>query len=53
MRTIRYNFLLVVGLVLTFGFTTAMAAGDHDSKKSHKGMGTLTVRTVAGPVSYS
>ncbi len=46
MRIIRYNFLFVIGLVLTLGISSAMAAGDKDKdKKHHKGMGMLTVRT--------
>lgn len=44
MRTTRYNLLFVISLMLTLGLATAMAA-DKDSKKHHKGMGILTVRT--------
>ena len=49
MRVIRYNFLFVIGLVLTLGISTALARGDNDDKKHHKDMGTLSVRTT--PVS--
>ena len=45
MRLIRYNFLFVIGLVLTLGISTALANGDNDDKKHHKDMGTLSVRT--------
>ena len=45
MRVNRYNFLFVLGLVLTLGITTALANADHDTKKKPKNMGTLSVRT--------
>ena len=45
MRVIKYNFLFVLGLVLTLGLSIALAHGDHDSKKKPKNMGTLSVRT--------
>src|SRR5436189_3242700 len=48
MRGSRYNFLFIVGLLLTLGISTAMAA-DHDFK-GHKGMGMLTVRTSPDPM---
>lgn len=46
MRNIRYNFLFVFGLVLTFGLTTAFA----QNTKRPKNTGTLTVKT--SPVAY-
>jgi len=49
MRTIRYKFLFVIGLVLTMGISTAMAAGDTPGKPP-KGMGTLSVRTTPEPM---
>ncbi len=45
MRVIRYNFLLVLGLVLTLGISTALANGADDAKKKPKNMGTLSIRT--------
>ena len=45
MRAIRYNFLFVIGLMLTLGISAALAAGDNHSRKHRKGMGTLSVRT--------
>lgn len=47
MRLIRYNFLFVIGLVLTLGLTTAFAH-DGDKKKNDKppkGMGFMSVKT--------
>ena len=49
MRVIRYNFLFVIGLVLTLGVSAAFAGGK-DDKRPRKHMGTLTVRTT--PASY-
>ncbi|HEX3100189.1 MAG TPA: hypothetical protein VHQ01_00280, partial [Pyrinomonadaceae bacterium] len=48
MRVIRYNFLFVIGLVLTLGLSTAFANGG-DNKKQPKDTGTLTVRTTPAP----
>lgn len=46
MRVIRYNFLFVLGLILTLGLSTAFAAGDDkDKKKAPKDMGTLSIKT--------
>ncbi len=45
MRAIRFNFLMIVGLVLTFGVSSAMAMGDDSGKKRPKDMGTLSIRT--------
>ncbi|MFN0279930.1 MAG: PEGA domain-containing protein [Pyrinomonadaceae bacterium] len=45
MRVIRYNFLFVLGLVLTLGVSTVLAHADHDKKKQPKDMGTLSVKT--------
>ncbi len=45
MRVIRYNFLFVLGLVLTLGVSTAFANGDKDSKKRPKNAGILSIRT--------
>lgn len=46
MRVNRYNFLLVIGLVLTLGLSAAFA-GDKDKKtRAPKNMGTLSVKTV-------
>lgn len=50
MRVIRYNFLFVIGLVLTLGFSTAFANSGGDKNKAPKDKGTLTVRTT--PASY-
>lgn len=50
MRVIRYNFLFVLGLMLTLGISTAFANGDRDTKKRPKGMGTLSIKT--SPDSY-
>jgi len=44
MRAFRYNFLFVIGLVLTIGISTATASA-YDDFKGHKGTGMLTVRT--------
>ncbi len=44
MRLNRYNFLFVIGLVLTLGFTTVFANGD-DKNKKPKNTGTLSIRT--------
>lgn len=48
MRNIRYNFLFVLGLMLTLGLTTAVA--QNGRVKPPKNMGTLTVKT--SPVAY-
>lgn len=44
MRSNRYNFLFVIGLMLTLGLTTAMAGGKDKSKRP-KNTGILSVRT--------
>lgn len=44
MRNIRYNFLFVIGLVLTFGLTTVFADGKNDTKRP-KNSGILTIKT--------
>ncbi len=49
MRNIKYNFLFVIGLILTFGLATIFAADKKDTKRP-KNTGILTVRTT--PVSY-
>ena len=50
MRVTRYNFLFVIGLVITLGLSTAFAIGEGDDKnKRDKDMGTLTVRTTPAP----
>lgn len=50
MRRIRYNFLFVVGLMLTLGLTSAFGFGDEKNKRP-KNTGILTVKTT--PVAYS
>lgn len=50
MRVIRFNFLFMVGLVLTLGISTAFASGG-DKSKAPKDMGTLSVRTTPVPLS--
>lgn len=50
MRLIRYNFLFVIGLVLTIGMSTAMAGGKDKKAKIPKKMGALSVQTT--PVAY-
>ncbi len=47
MKAHRYNFLFVVGLLLTLGLTTAFAHGD-DNKKRLKHDGILSVKTSPG-----
>ncbi len=49
MRKISYNFLFVIGLMLTLGMTSAFGYGDEKTKRP-KNTGTLTVKT--SPVSY-
>lgn len=44
MRNIRYNFLFVIGLVLTLGLTTVFADGKNDNKRP-KNTGILTIKT--------
>jgi hypothetical protein len=44
MRSIRYNFLFAIGLMLTLGISAAMA-DNTDDRKRPKNMGTLSVRT--------
>jgi hypothetical protein len=48
MRNIKYNFLFVIGLVLTLGLTTAFAGGKDDKVKRPKNTGILTVKTTPG-----
>lgn len=50
MRAIRYNFLFVIGLMMTLGLTTALAHGGDDKNKAPKNMGTLSIKTT--PASY-
>ncbi len=51
MRNInKYNFLLVIGLILTFGLTTVFANDKNDNDKRMKTAGMLTVRTT--PTAY-
>ncbi len=45
MRHIRYNFLFVIGLVLTLSLTNALAGGKDAKVKRPKNTGTLTVKT--------
>jgi hypothetical protein len=45
MRVNRYNFLFVIGLVLTFGLSTVLANGGDNKSKRPKNTGTLSVRT--------
>jgi hypothetical protein len=45
MRKFRYNFLFVVGLMLTFGLTTAFGFGNDDKVKRPKNSGILSVKT--------
>ena len=45
MRVIRYNFLFVLGLVLTLGISTAFASVDKDGKKRPKDSGILSIKT--------
>jgi hypothetical protein len=45
MRVNRYNFLFVIGLVLTLGLSTVMANGGDNKSKRPKNTGTLSVRT--------
>jgi len=45
MRNIRYNFLFVIGLILTLGLTTVFAGGKDDKNKQPKNTGTLAVKT--------
>ncbi len=49
MRNIKYNFLFVIGLMLTLGLATNFAADKKDAKRP-KNTGMLTVRTT--PVAY-
>jgi hypothetical protein len=49
MRVIKFNFLLIISLILTLGMTTAV--NGQNNKKIPKNMGVLTVKTT--PVAYS
>lgn len=48
MRVIKYNFLLIISLILTLGMTIAVSG---QNRKIPKNMGVLTVKTA--PVAYS
>jgi len=52
MRKIRYEFLLIAGLIMTLGAATVFADGKDSKKKAPKNMGTLSVKTseIAYPV---
>ena len=50
MRNIKYSFLLVLGIMLTFGLTDVAAQKSDTRNKPPKNMGTLTVKTT--PVAY-
>ncbi len=50
MRNVKYNFLFVIGLMLSLGLTGAFAQKNGGKNKPPKDMGTLTVRTT--PVAY-
>lgn len=45
MRLYRYNFLFVIGLLLTLGVSAAFGKVDDDKTKRPKGTGTLSVKT--------
>ncbi len=45
MRVIRYNFLFVLGMVLTLGISTVLANSGDDKTKPPKNMGTLSIKT--------
>lgn len=45
MRVNRYNFLFVIGLIVTLGFTTAFANSVDNKTKKPKNTGTLSVKT--------
>jgi hypothetical protein len=49
MRKISYNFLFIIGLMLTLGMTSAFGVVD-DKNKRPKNTGILTVKTA--PVAY-
>ena len=49
MRVIKYNFLLIIGLILTLGITAAV--NGQNNRRIPKNMGVLTVKTA--PVAYS
>ncbi|MEZ5426484.1 MAG: PEGA domain-containing protein [Pyrinomonadaceae bacterium] len=53
MKRFRYDFLFVIGLILTIGLTTALAAGggkDDENKKRPKNTGVLSVKTSPEPL---
>ena len=50
MRNIRYNFLLAIGLVMTFGLAAAFANSSDDKVKKPKNTGILSVKTT--PTAY-
>lgn len=45
MRVNRYNFLFVIGLVMTLGISAVLANGDDNGRKRPKNTGTLSVKT--------
>ena len=45
MRANRYNFIIMLGLVMTLGSSTAFAIGNDDKSKRPKNTGILSVRT--------
>lgn len=45
MRKIRYEFLLIAGLIMTLGVATVFGDGKDSKKKAPKNMGTLSVKT--------
>lgn len=45
MRVNRYNYLFVIGLIVTLGFTTAFANSVDNKSKKPKNTGTLSVKT--------
>ncbi len=51
MRKMKYNFLFVIGLMLTVGLTSAFGFGGDDKNKRPKNTGILTVKT--SPSAYS
>lgn len=48
MRKIGYNFLLIFGLLITFGLTTTVSANDKKDTKRPKNTGILAVKTSPG-----
>jgi hypothetical protein len=52
MRSKRYNWVAVIGMILTLGLTSAFAGGGKDNKRP-KNMGVLSVRTTNVPMPVS